>query len=139
MDSWYLGANTPAMGLGQPLQERIQSSSAWYLGANSLASGVAQPMQVARLRCQLRRAVQHPMTIRSHKHSQLIQAIVNELENRAEPVHFYKVKAHANIIGNEGADAVAKWAARHPTECDVTVEGTCDPFEEVPWLQTTDN
>eukprot|EP00983_Pelagomonas_calceolata_P033975 1064316-Pelagomonas_calceolata.AAC.1 len=48
------------------------------------------------------------MRMRTHLHAELIQAISNLLKHCPHPIHFYKVKAHSGINGNEGADACAR-------------------------------
>mmetsp|Transcript_1067 Transcript_1067/g.2390 ORF Transcript_1067/g.2390 Transcript_1067/m.2390 type:complete len:174 (-) Transcript_1067:76-597(-) len=50
----------------------------------------------------------NPMRMRYHLHAELIRAISTILEHSPHSIHFYKVKAHSGIIGNEGADACAR-------------------------------
>eukprot|EP00983_Pelagomonas_calceolata_P066446 1149050-Pelagomonas_calceolata.AAC.1 len=73
------------------------------------------------------------MRMRSHLHAELIQAISSVLEHSPHPVHFYKVKAHSGIIGNEGADAYARTAALTDTT-DITLPDARDPLHNFYWL-----
>ena len=60
---------------------------------------------------QLQRAVHRPMTLRMHKHEELLQATVGLANTIPGTVTLVKIKAHAGHIGNEVADQVAKRAA----------------------------
>ena len=83
---------------------------------------------------QVRKFVYNPMTMLMHTHRQLLQRIVDVGAACIGTIHIYKVKAHSGVIGNEGADAGAKWAATHPHECDVQVQTPDNPFEHEFWL-----
>ncbi|KAJ9504731.1 hypothetical protein QJQ45_009421, partial [Haematococcus lacustris] len=50
---------------------------------------------------QIRRALANPMSLITHRHNDILTAIAT-------------IRAHSGIIGNEGADALAKHAALHP-------------------------
>ena len=67
------------------------------------------------------------MRMRYHLHAELIHAISTIIEHSPHPIHFYKVKAHSGIIGNEGADACARTAALSDT-VDITLPDARDPF-----------
>eukprot|EP00983_Pelagomonas_calceolata_P056144 1144455-Pelagomonas_calceolata.AAC.3 len=73
------------------------------------------------------------MRMRKHLHAELIQDISNLLEHSPHPVHFYKVKAHSGIIGNEGADACARTPALSNT-IDIALPDARDPFHKFYWL-----
>eukprot|EP00983_Pelagomonas_calceolata_P064822 1148302-Pelagomonas_calceolata.AAC.1 len=75
----------------------------------------------------------NPMHMRIHHHAEFIQAISNVLEHSLHPIHFYKVKAHSGIIGNEGADACARAAALTDTT-DIALSDARDPFHNFYWL-----
>ena len=75
----------------------------------------------------------HPMRMRYHIHAELIHAILSIIEHSPHPIHFYKVKAHSGIIGNEGADACARTAAVFDT-VGITLPDTRDPFHNFYWL-----
>eukprot|EP00983_Pelagomonas_calceolata_P013851 443589-Pelagomonas_calceolata.AAC.2 len=74
-----------------------------------------------------------PMCMRTHLHAELIQAISDFLKHSPHPAHFYKVKTHSGIIGNEGADACACTAALMDTK-DIALPGARDPFYNFYWL-----
>lgn len=86
---------------------------------------------------QIRRALANPMSLRTHRHKDILAEIATILTNSQDTVHFFKVRAHSGIIGNEGADALAKHAARHPEQA--TTRGPCPPrhTEQHAWLSTT--
>jgi exonuclease III/ribonuclease HI len=86
---------------------------------------------------QIRNFVYWPMTMLMHTHRHLLHKIVELGERSAGAIHIYKVKAHSGIIGNEGADAGAKFAARNPQQCDVKIETPANPFEDDMWLYTS--
>ncbi|KAF5828068.1 hypothetical protein DUNSADRAFT_18267 [Dunaliella salina] len=71
----------------------------------------------------------HPMRMRYHLHAELIHAISTILEHSPHPIHFYKVKAHSGIIGNEGADACARTAALSHT-IDIALPDARNPFRD---------
>ncbi|MGQ3285978.1 RNase H family protein, partial [Bosea sp. (in: a-proteobacteria)] len=82
-------------------------------------------------------ATDNPMSLRTHRHKDILAEIATILTNSQDTVHFFKVRAHSGIIGNEGADALAKHAARHPEQA--TTPGPCPPrhTEQHAWLSTT--
>ncbi|KAJ9515463.1 hypothetical protein QJQ45_016472 [Haematococcus lacustris] len=63
---------------------------------------------------QIRRALANPMSLITHRHNDILTAIATLIIDSPDTIHFYKVRAHSGIIGNEGADALAKHAALHP-------------------------
>ncbi|KAJ9533254.1 hypothetical protein QJQ45_018376 [Haematococcus lacustris] len=63
---------------------------------------------------QIRRALANPMSLITHRHNDILTAIATLIIDSPVTIQFYKVRAHSGIIGNEGADALAKHAALHP-------------------------
>eukprot|EP00983_Pelagomonas_calceolata_P017629 553155-Pelagomonas_calceolata.AAC.1 len=55
------------------------------------------------------------------------------LEHCPHPIHFYKVKTHAGIIGNARADACARTAALTDT-IDIALPDARDRFHNIYWL-----
>ncbi|MGQ3168988.1 MAG: RNase H family protein, partial [Hydrogenophaga sp.] len=86
---------------------------------------------------QIRRALANPMSLRTHRHKDILAEIATILSNSQVAIHLFKVRAHSGIIGNEGADALAKHAAMHPEQA--TTRGSCPPrhTEQHAWLSTT--
>eukprot|EP00983_Pelagomonas_calceolata_P053269 1143234-Pelagomonas_calceolata.AAC.1 len=73
------------------------------------------------------------MRMRYHLHAELIRALSTIIEHSSHPIHFYKVKAHSGIIGNEGADACACTAALTDTT-DIVLPDAKDLFHNNYWL-----
>eukprot|EP00983_Pelagomonas_calceolata_P025581 803429-Pelagomonas_calceolata.AAC.1 len=57
------------------------------------------------------------------------------LEHSPHRIHFYKVKAHSGIIGNERADACAHTAALTDAT-DIALPDARDPFHKFYWLSS---
>eukprot|EP00983_Pelagomonas_calceolata_P055051 1143953-Pelagomonas_calceolata.AAC.1 len=60
----------------------------------------------------------------------------SELFTHEAPVHFYKVKSHDGILGNEGAEALALQAAMLPHEADTSLNQAENHFFHLNWLAT---
>jgi ribonuclease HI len=71
---------------------------------------------------QIRRQLLFPELQRNHMHTRLLQQIVTLIQASPDPIHFYKVKAHAGIAGNEFADLIAKHAGLHDHDHTVNVQ-----------------
>jgi ribonuclease HI len=50
----------------------------------------------------------HPNLHRHHIQGDVLQSIAKAIRQSPSPIHVFKVKPHAGIIGNENADALAK-------------------------------
>ena len=48
--------------------------------------------------------IKHPTLYNNHSNKTILQKIVELLQQRTQPTTLYKVRAHANIEGNEKAD-----------------------------------
>ena len=73
------------------------------------------------------------MAVRHHLHRELLKDIVILIQSSPSTVTFYKVKSHAGIIGNEGADHLAHKAAVNQIS-DVSLPPATDPFYDLFWL-----
>eukprot|EP00983_Pelagomonas_calceolata_P066826 1149228-Pelagomonas_calceolata.AAC.4 len=51
-------------------------------------------------------------------------------------MHFYKIKSHNGILGNEGADALALQAAKTSDVADTSLNQAGNPFFHLYWLDT---
>ena len=52
--------------------------------------------------------IKHPTVHDNHPHKTILQEIVKLLQQRTQPTTLYKIRAHANIEGNEQAHELAK-------------------------------
>ena len=60
---------------------------------------------------QIKKQLAHPNLHRHHIQGDVLQSIAKAIRQSPSPIHFFKVKSHASIIGNEHADALAKKSA----------------------------
>jgi len=60
---------------------------------------------------QIKKQLSHPNLHRHHIQGDVLQSIAKAIRQSPSPIHFFKVKSHAGIIGNERADALAKKSA----------------------------
>ena len=61
---------------------------------------------------QIKKQLSHPNLHRHHIQGDVLQSIAKAIRQSPSPmIHFFKVKSHAGIIGNEHADALAKKSA----------------------------
>jgi ribonuclease HI len=58
--------------------------------------------------------LRHPSAHNNHPDKTILSQIASMLVTRTQPTELHKVKAHANIIGNEIVDALAKSGHRTP-------------------------
>ncbi|KAJ9526341.1 hypothetical protein QJQ45_009815 [Haematococcus lacustris] len=83
---------------------------------------------------QIRRALANPMTLITHRHNDILTAIATLIIDSPVTIQFYKVRAHSGIIGNEGADALAKHAALHPELANTPAYSPTTRKETNTWL-----
>ncbi|MCA3358106.1 MAG: hypothetical protein ING02_08890 [Roseomonas sp.] len=87
----------------------------------------------------IRRAVMDPNGLRHHLHKQMLESIVHCIAARQQqglpPVHILKVRAHQGVVGNEMADAIARWSAEASGGHECAVQAENRPFHELTWLQ----
>ena len=76
-----------------------------------------------------------PRTIKLHKHVELLKQIRARIQAAQSKVYLYKVKAHSGVVGNEGADALARWSARHATHHDTGMTEPKVPYTDTIWLK----
>ena len=61
---------------------------------------------------QIKEQLPHPNLHRHHYiQGDILQSIAKAIRHSPSPIHLFKVKSHAGIIGNEHADALAKKSA----------------------------
>ncbi|KAJ9519805.1 hypothetical protein QJQ45_013498 [Haematococcus lacustris] len=85
---------------------------------------------------QIRRALANPMSLITHRHKDILTAIATLIIDSPAMIQFYKVRAHSGIIGNEGADALAKHAALHPELANTPAYSPTTRKETTFWLST---
>jgi len=88
---------------------------------------------------QIRKQLLYPEKHRHHVQKDLLKKITNLIRNSETHISLYKVKAHAGLVGNECADAIAKHQAIQTgnNSADTTIpnEGIDgNPFFEITWL-----
>ncbi|KAJ9521460.1 hypothetical protein QJQ45_008872 [Haematococcus lacustris] len=83
---------------------------------------------------QIRRALANPMSLITHRHNDILTDIATLIIDSPATIHFYKVRAHSGIIGNEGADALAKYAALHPELANTPAYSPTTRNETKNWL-----
>ena len=57
---------------------------------------------------EIRKQLSHPNLHRRHIQGDVLQSIAKAIHQSPSPIYFHKVKSHADIIGREYADALAK-------------------------------
>jgi hypothetical protein len=65
-----------------------------------------------------------------------IQSIAKAIRQSPSPIHFFKVKSHAGIVGNEHADALAK-SQPPPTPTLLTPPSEQQALREIPSTTST--
>ncbi|KAJ9521115.1 hypothetical protein QJQ45_022874 [Haematococcus lacustris] len=85
---------------------------------------------------QIRRALANPMSLITHRHKDILTAIATLIIDSPATIQFYKVRAHSGIIGNEGADALAKHAALHSELANTPAYSPTTRKETTFWLST---
>ncbi|KAJ9506008.1 hypothetical protein QJQ45_016679, partial [Haematococcus lacustris] len=83
---------------------------------------------------QIRRALANPMSLITHRHNDILTAIATLIIDSPVTIQFLKVRAHSGIIGNEGADVLAKHAALHPELANTPAYSPITRKETKNWL-----
>jgi len=60
---------------------------------------------------QIKKQLSHPNLHRHHIQGDVLQSIAKAIRQSPSPIHCFKVKSHAGIIGNEHANALTKKSA----------------------------
>ena len=87
---------------------------------------------------QIKKQLLHPNLHCHHIRGEVLQSIAKAICQSPSPIHFFKVKSYAGIIGNEHADALAKkLSTTYAYIADTSTriagpEGT--PFYNIHWL-----
>ncbi|KAL6755948.1 hypothetical protein V8C86DRAFT_3158067 [Haematococcus lacustris] len=83
---------------------------------------------------QIRKALANPMSLITHKHNDILTAIATLIIDSPVTIQFFKVRAHSGIIGNEGADGLAKHAVLHPELANTPAYSPTTRNETKNWL-----
>jgi len=87
---------------------------------------------------QVKKQLSHPNLHCHHIQGDVLQSIAKAICRSPSPIHFFKVKSHAGIIGNEHADALAKKSATTYSDLADTSIKTAgpkgNPFYNIHWL-----
>ena len=57
---------------------------------------------------QIKKQLSHPNLLHHHIQGDVLRFIAKAIHQSPSPIHLFKVKSHAGIIGNEHADVLAK-------------------------------
>ena len=77
---------------------------------------------------QMRNSIHYLQRMKWHRHAKLQENIVHHIQLSKDTIHLYKVKAHAGILGNECADAIAKCSAENKVAMIFTLTLTPTPI-----------
>ena len=88
------------------------------------------------------KAVSNRNLHRHHNQGDVLQSIAKAIRQSPSPIHFFKVKSHADIIGNEHADALVKKSATTYSDIadtSIRIAGPEEnPFYNIHWLARED-
>jgi len=91
---------------------------------------------------QIKKQLSHPNLHRHHIQGDVLQSIAKAICQSPSPVHFFKLKSHAGIIGNEHADTLAKKSATTYSDIANTSIRTAgpegNPFYDIHWIAKED-
>ena len=84
---------------------------------------------------QIWKAAKEPQKMRCHKHIDLLMLAAKHIRQSPVPIYLFKVKAHAGVIGNEGADVLAVKAASPGAIHDAGLAPQPNPYKDLWWPQ----
>jgi len=91
---------------------------------------------------QFEKELSHPNLHRHHIQGNVLQSIAKAICQSPSPIHFFKIKSHAGIIGNEHADALGRKSATTYSDIADTSIRTAgpegNPFYNIHWLKKED-
>ena len=77
--------------------------------------------------------------MKRHKHAKLLETIIHHIQLSTDTIPLYKVKAHAGILGNECADAIAKCSAENQSGYDIHINTDTHPHSFIFWPARVEN
>ena len=91
---------------------------------------------------QVKKQLSHPNLHRHHIQGDVLQSIAKAIRKSPSPIHCFKVKSHAGIIGNKHADALAKKSITtysNIADTSIRIAGLeRNPFYNIHWLTKED-
>jgi ribonuclease HI len=91
---------------------------------------------------QVKKQLSHLNLHRHHIQGDVFQSIAKAIRQSPSPIHLFKVKSHAGIIGNEHAGVLAKKSATTYSDIADTSIRTAgpegNPFYNIHWLAKED-
>jgi ribonuclease HI len=88
---------------------------------------------------QIRNSILYPQRVKRHKHAKFLETIVHHIQLFKDTIHLYKVRAHAGILGNECADAIAKFSAENQSGHDIHINTDAHPHSSIFWPARVEN
>ena len=88
---------------------------------------------------QTRNSILYPQRMKRHKHAKLLETIAHHIQLSEDTIHLHKVKAHAGILGNECAVAIAKCSAENQCGHDVHINTDAHPHSSIFWPARVEN
>jgi len=89
---------------------------------------------------QIKNSILYPQRIKRHKHAKLLETIIiHHIQSSKDTIHLYKVKAHADILGIECADALAKCSAENQSGHDIPINADAHPHSSILWPARVEN
>ena len=82
---------------------------------------------------QIRNSILYPQRVKRHRHAKHLETIVHHTQLYKDAIHLYKVKAHAGILGNECADAIAKCSVENQSGHDIRINTNAQTQSSVFW------
>jgi ribonuclease HI len=85
----------------------------------------------------IKKVIEHPTLLTYSKHLPLLQAILEQLRNRAlhaRPTNILKVRAHTGVLGNESADAGATSVSKGTAHAQRTCTVDNKPLHNIWWV-----
>jgi len=77
--------------------------------------------------------------MKRHKHANLLETIVHYTQLSKDSIHLYNIKAHAGILGNECADAIAKCSTENQSGHDIHTSTDAHPHSSIFWPARVEN
>jgi len=87
----------------------------------------------------IRNSILYPQRMERHKHAKLLETIVHHIKLSKDTIYLCKVKAHAGILGNECADAIAKCSAENLSGHDFYINTDVHPHSSIFWPARVEN